>query len=184
MKRTDRAGGSASGKAMPTRRQKVDEDPDVLQHAVIVGERLAPAEDARGVRRYQVRGDGSGRNAERLREHLRVTHPLPLSRLISRRSFGVSYSSSRAATKQVGLQCRAVPSVTGRGHLRPLLARLPGDDRTLSSPGDRVAVFAAIYHDLDADGRPFELSRTFVRVDGAGLLLHHQNTQSSRGSVP
>lgn len=43
-----------------------------------------------------------------------------------------------------------------------------------------VAVFTVAYHDLDGDGRPYELayllSLTFVRADGAWLLLHDQNT--------
>lgn len=46
-----------------------------------------------------------------------------------------------------------------------------------------VAVFAVTYHDLGPDGRPYEmsylLSLTFVRVDGAWLLLHDQNTRSN-----
>lgn len=46
-----------------------------------------------------------------------------------------------------------------------------------------VAVVAVAYHDLDADGRPYELayllSLTFVRAGGAWLLLHDQNTRSS-----
>jgi uncharacterized protein (TIGR02246 family) len=48
-----------------------------------------------------------------------------------------------------------------------------------------VAVYAVAYHDLDADGQPYELSYllglTFVRVDGAWLLLHDQNTRTSAG---
>jgi len=51
---------------------------------------------------------------------------------------------------------------------------------TLTAGGTGVAVFAADYHDLDGEGRPYELSYlltlVFVRDGEHWLLLHDQNT--------
>ena len=52
--------------------------------------------------------------------------------------------------------------------------------RTVTAGGTGVAVFAADYHDLDGEGRPYELSYlltlVFVRDGEHWLLLHDQNT--------
>jgi uncharacterized protein (TIGR02246 family) len=52
--------------------------------------------------------------------------------------------------------------------------------RTVTAGDTGLAVFAADYHDLDGEGRPYELSYllslVFVRDGDRWLLLHDQNT--------
>jgi uncharacterized protein (TIGR02246 family) len=55
------------------------------------------------------------------------------------------------------------------------------DLKASTTAGDTgVAIFAADYHDLDADGRPYDVSYlltlVFVRDGDRWLLLHDQNT--------
>jgi uncharacterized protein (TIGR02246 family) len=51
---------------------------------------------------------------------------------------------------------------------------------TVTAGGTGVAIFAADYHDLDGEGRPYEssylLTLVFVRDGDRWLLLHDQNT--------
>jgi uncharacterized protein (TIGR02246 family) len=52
--------------------------------------------------------------------------------------------------------------------------------RSASAGDTGVTLHDVVYHDLDAEGRPYEmrylLSLTFARVDDVWLLLHDQNT--------
>lgn len=52
--------------------------------------------------------------------------------------------------------------------------------RTTTVGDSGVATFAVAYHDLDAQGEPYQLSHVltliFVRVGDEWLLLHDQNT--------
>ncbi|MEV6597702.1 nuclear transport factor 2 family protein [Actinoplanes sp. NPDC051346] len=55
----------------------------------------------------------------------------------------------------------------------------------LTQAGDTgLATYAVSYDDLDADGRPYAMSYVltlvFARVGGTWLLVHDQNTLSSR----
>jgi uncharacterized protein (TIGR02246 family) len=52
--------------------------------------------------------------------------------------------------------------------------------RSATAGDTGVALYQVVYHDLDGEGRPYEmrylLGLTFARVDGEWLLLHDQNT--------